>query len=80
MTLIADVFPTLRTSNNEVRSMSKKFCLRGPFQNRKVNGPKFSWNLNDSNFSIFFNPREDKWVAKGLCYSVSDMENLKIAC
>ena len=80
MTLIADVFPTLRTSNNEVRSMSKKSRLRGPFQKGMVNGPKRSWNLNDSNFGIIFDHCEGKWVAKSLCYSVGDMENLKIAC
>ena len=31
MTLIADVFPKLRTPKNVVRYMSKKSCLRGPF-------------------------------------------------
>ena len=31
MTLIADVFPELRTKTNLVRSMSKKFCFQGSF-------------------------------------------------
>ena len=30
MTLMADVFPKLRTPKNVDREMSKKFCLRGP--------------------------------------------------
>ena len=32
MTLIADVFPKLRTSKNVVRSMSKKSYFRGPYK------------------------------------------------
>ena len=31
MTLIADLFPKLRTPENVVRYMSKKSCLKGPF-------------------------------------------------
>ena len=31
MTLIADVFPKLRTPENVVRYMSKKSCSKGPF-------------------------------------------------
>ena len=31
MTLIADVFSDLPAPNNEVTSMSKKLCSRGPF-------------------------------------------------
>ena len=30
-TLIADVFPKLRTPKNIVRSISKKFCFKGSF-------------------------------------------------
>ena len=32
LTLIADVFPKLRTPKKVVRSMSKKSCLRGQFE------------------------------------------------
>ena len=32
MTLIADVFPKLRTSKKVVRSMSKKFYFSGPYK------------------------------------------------
>ena len=31
MTLIADLFPILRTPKKGVRYMSKKFCIKGPF-------------------------------------------------
>ena len=31
MTLIADLFPKLRTPENVVRYMSKKSCFKGPF-------------------------------------------------
>ena len=31
MTLIAEVFPKLRTSKNMVTSMSKKSCFKGSF-------------------------------------------------
>ena len=31
MTLRADLFPKLRTAQNVVRYMSKKSCLKGPF-------------------------------------------------
>ena len=31
MTLIADLFPKLRTPKNVVRYMSKKSCFKGPF-------------------------------------------------
>ena len=31
MTLIADLFPKLRTPKNVVRYMSKKFRFKGPF-------------------------------------------------
>ena len=32
MTLIADFFPKLRTPENVARYMSKKSCLKGPFE------------------------------------------------
>ena len=32
MTVIADFFPKLRTLENVVRYMSKKSCLKGPFE------------------------------------------------
>ena len=36
MTLIADLFPKLRTPKNVVRYMSKKSCLKGPFDRQHV--------------------------------------------
>ena len=34
MTLIADLFPKLRTPKNVVRYMSKKSCLKVPFDRK----------------------------------------------
>ena len=36
MTLIADVFPKLRTLENLIRYMSEKFIFGGPFDRRHV--------------------------------------------
>ena len=36
MTLIADLFPILRTRKNVVRYMSKKSHLKGPFDRQHV--------------------------------------------
>ena len=36
MTLIADLFPKLRTPKNVVRQMSKKSCFKGPFERQHV--------------------------------------------
>ena len=35
MTLIADLFPKLRTPKNVVRYMSKKSCFKVPFDNQR---------------------------------------------
>ena len=35
MTLIADLFPKLRTAENVVRYMSKKFRSKGPFDRQQ---------------------------------------------
>ena len=36
MTLIADLFPKLRTPKHVVRYMSKKSCFKGPFDKQHV--------------------------------------------
>ena len=36
MTLIADLFPKLRTPKNVVRYMSKKYRFKGPFDRQHV--------------------------------------------
>ena len=38
MTLIADLFPRLRTPKNVVRYMSKKFRIKGPFDRQHGKG------------------------------------------
>ena len=38
ITLIADIFPILRTSKNRVKQISKKSTFRGPFKNQHVKG------------------------------------------
>ena len=40
MTLIADVFPMLQTPKRDVKKMSKKYPLRGPFNKQRVRGTK----------------------------------------
>ena len=35
MTLIADLFPVLRTPKNVVRYLSKKSCFKGPFDRQQ---------------------------------------------
>ena len=42
MTLIADVFPQLRTPKNVVKEISKKSPFRGPFQ--KQHAEMKQWN------------------------------------
>ena len=38
MTLIADLFPKLRTPKKGVRYMSKKSCFKGPFDRQHGKG------------------------------------------
>ena len=49
MTLIADLFPKLRTPENVVRYMSKKSSFKG----NMVNGFKHCCDVNDSTVTIF---------------------------
>ena len=41
--LIADVFANLRTPKNVVRELSKKSCLRGPFDKQHGKRPETLW-------------------------------------
>ena len=74
MTLIADVFPKLRTSRNMVRSMPKKSRFRG--SNKKQHGQpaqtlfKFEGHL----VTIFINHWEVNCLTKAC---VSAVQNLK---
>ena len=53
MTLIADVFPKLRTPKYVVKQMSKKSRSRGYFDRQDGKGGQQCWNLNETNFTIF---------------------------
>ena len=52
MTLIADLFPKLRTPQIVARYMSKKSRFKGPFDNM-VNGFKHCCGLHNSTVTIF---------------------------
>ena len=53
MTLIADLFPKLRTPKNVVRYMSKKSRFKVPLTGNMVNGFKHCCDLNHSTVTIF---------------------------
>ena len=53
MTLIADLFPKLRTPENMARYMSKKSRFKGPFDSNMVNGFKHCCDLDNSTVTIF---------------------------
>ena len=52
MTLIADLFPKLRTPKNVIRYMSKKSCFKGPLTGNMLNGFKHSCDRNESTVTI----------------------------
>ena len=64
MTVISDVFPTLRTPKNMIRWMSEKSRFRRPFDKQDGKGTKHYWNLNNSTFSISIDHCEGNWVGK----------------
>ena len=55
MTLIADVFPKLRTPKNMVRTMPKSPVSEDPTKSNMVNAPKHCSNLREHSFTIFIN-------------------------
>ena len=66
MTLIADFFPTFRTSKNVIRQLSKRSCLKNRSKSNMVNQCKHSWNLDDSIFIKFIDHCEGICVGKSL--------------
>ena len=66
MTLIADLFPKLRTPENVVRYMSKSPVSKDPLTGNMVNGFKHCCDLNDSTVTIFSDQFEGNWVGKSL--------------
>ena len=59
ITLIADVFPILRTLKNSPIS-------EDPSKSNIVNGTKRCWNLNDSSFAMFIDQWENIFCCKKL--------------
>ena len=53
MTLIADLFPILRTPKKGVRYISKKSYFKGPFDRHHGKRVKQCCNLNESTVTIF---------------------------
>ena len=53
MTLIAEVFPKLRSPKNKDRSMSKKSRFKGTFGKQHVNAPKNWLKFHGSTNTIF---------------------------
>ena len=66
MTLIADFFSKLRTSENVVRYMSKKSCFKGPLTGNMVNVFKHCYDLDNSTATIFTDHFEGNYVEKSL--------------
>ena len=53
MTLIADLFPKLRTPENVVRYMSKSPVSKDPLLDNMLNGFKHCCDLDNSTVTIF---------------------------
>ena len=53
MTLIADLFPKLRTPENVVRYISKKSSFKGPFARQHVKRVQTLFDLENSTVTIF---------------------------
>ena len=74
MTLIAVVFPKLRTPKNLVRSMPKKSRFRGSYKKQQRKRAQTIFNFEGYLFNIFINHCEVNSLTK---ISISDIENLK---
>ena len=53
MTLIADLFPKLRTPENVVRYISKKSSFKAPFARQHVKRVQTLFDLENSTVTIF---------------------------
>ena len=67
MTLIADIFPKLRTTKSLVRSILKKPVPRDPSERKMANATKHCWNLHGTTFTIYIDRCEGNWLSKSLC-------------
>ena len=66
ITLIAVIFPKLRTTKNLVRSISKEPVPRDPSESSMVKATKHCWKLHGSAFTIFIDYCEGDWFGKSL--------------
>ena len=67
MTLIADIFPKLRTTKSLVRSILEKPVPRDPSERNMANATKHCWNLHGTTFTIYIDRCEGNWLSKSLC-------------
>ena len=67
MTLIADVFPKLRTPKNIVRSMPKKSLFRGSYKKQHGKHAQTLFKFEGDLFTIFINHWEVNCLTKSLC-------------
>ena len=73
MTLIAYVFPKLRTPKKGLEICVKNSVSEGPSTSNIVNGPKHCCNLDDGTFTLLIDHCEHNSVRKSLfkCYQKS---------
>ena len=75
MTLMAFLFPKLRTPKTWVDKFLKSPVSEGPWKSNMANVPKHCWNLHRSIFIIFIDYFEVNWVGKSI-FEVTDSENV----
>ena len=74
MTLIADVFPKLRTPKHMVRSMPKKSCFGGSYKKQHGKRAQTLFQFEGHLFTILLITGKSIVLQKN---SVSDVQNLK---
>ena len=67
MTLIADVFPKLRTPKNIGRSMPKKARFRGSYKKQHGKRAQTLFKIEGHFFTIFINHWAVNFLTKTLC-------------
>ena len=66
MTLLANLFPKLRTPEKGVRYMSKKSRFKGPFDKQHGKRFKHCCDVNNGTVTTFSDHFEGNWVGKSL--------------
>ena len=67
-TLIADLFPKLRTPKNVLKQISKKSHLKGHFSERYVERKEALWKSERHYLSIVIDHCDPSWIRKNLSY------------